>query len=125
MAALTGDATLPKRRLSEAVLRAGDGFEEAGVAAQAARQNRPSQVRGGVLVISRREIPLPVSRVVGHWGFEEEAAGIDQITAGRRTRPDKVTQLLFSAERSLRGPAEFERISILPLRTRYWRADLL
>jgi hypothetical protein len=73
MASLATDASLPKRRVAKAVLRAGDRLKAAGMTLQASAAYRPREMDEPVLLVAGRDVPLAGQRIVGDGRLKEES----------------------------------------------------
>src|SRR6266700_2677695 len=81
MASLATDASFPKGRVAEAVLRAGDRLKAAGMTLEASGPHRPGEMDEPMLLVAGRDVPLAGQRIVGDRRLKEESIKRRQIAS--------------------------------------------
>src|SRR5438132_1200360 len=81
MASLATDASLPKGRVAEAVLRAHDRLKAAGMTLQASGAHRPGEMDEPMLLVAGRDVPLAGQRIVGDGRLKEESIKRRQVAS--------------------------------------------
>src|SRR6266487_5526839 len=82
MASLATDASLPKGRVAEAVLRARDRLKATGMTLQASGTHRPGEMDEPMLLVAGRDVPPGGQRIVGDGSLKEESIKRRQVASG-------------------------------------------
>ena len=90
MAALAGNSAFPERRHTVSVRRARQRLHPAGMALQADGLDAARQIKGVVLLVARRKVPLRGAAVPGDRRLIQESVQRVEITAPDSSRADEV-----------------------------------
>ena len=101
MAPLATDASLPKGRVAEAVLRAGDRLKAAGMAFQASGTHRPGEMDEPMLLVSGRDVPLAGQRIVGDGSLKEESIQRREVASAHSAGSHEPSQQPLAAHSRL------------------------
>src|SRR5689334_716555 len=110
MASLATDTALPKGRVAEAVLRAGDRLKAAGVAFQASGAHRSGEMDKLMLLESRRGVPLAGQRIVGDGSLKEETIQRRQVASANPAGSHEPSQEPLAAHSGV-SPRELQAIA--------------
>src|ERR1700730_7943153 len=110
MASLATDTSLPKGRVAEAVLRAGDRLKAAGMTLQASGTHRPDEMDELMLLVAGRDVPLGGQRIVRDGSLKEESIKRRQVASGHSAGPHEPFQQSLATHTGVR-PRELQAIA--------------